>query len=163
MAALLAIACLSLATGVLVYLTDRAASHALLLPAVAAVSGQHLFGAVGLWLPSFVHPLAFSLFSAALLPARPRWEYGACAFWFALNEAFEIGQHPQIRGPLVQVLQHGLGHGPVERAVENYFARGTFDGADLAAAALGAAVAAAILHRLRIHRENHHATSAHLE
>jgi len=155
--ALLAIGCLSLAAGVLVYLTDRSAMHALLIPAAATLPGWHRFGVIGLWLPSFVHPLSFSLFSAALLAAQPRWEYGACAFWFAVNAAFEIGQHPQIRVPLAEALGHILGQSPISRALQSYFLRGTFDLGDLIAAALGALVAAVILHSLRVHQENRHA------
>lgn len=155
--ALLVIGCTSLAAGVLVYLSDRSPSHALLVPAVAPLSGRQLFGAIGLWLPSFVHPLAFSLFSAALLAPQPRWRYGACAFWFGVNAAFEVGQHPQVRGPLAEAVRQGLGQGPVGRAFENYFLRGTFDLGDLIAAALGAALAACILHLLCVHREHCHA------
>lgn len=148
---------LALGVGALVYWTDRDPGSASLIPGVAMFAGLHLFGAFGGWLPSFVHPLAFGLFSAALLAPRSRWEYGACAFWFAVNVAFEIGQHPQVRGPLADALRQGLGHGPVARAFENYFLRGTFDLGDLVAAALGAALAAGILHRLGVHPENHHA------
>jgi hypothetical protein len=155
-AASLVIGGLSLAAGVLVYLTDRSASPALLLPAVASRPGWHLFGVIGQWLPSFVHPLAFSLFSAALLPPLPRWQYGACAFWFMVNVAFEIGQHPQVRGPLADALRHVPGPGPVVRALENYFLRGTFDPGDLIAAALGAALAAGILRLLYPQPENGH-------
>jgi hypothetical protein len=157
MAALVALGLASLAAGVLVYLTDRAASQTLLVPAVAALSGWQLFGLFGGWLPSFVHPLSFSLFSAVLLAPRARWAYGACGCWFIVNAAFEIGQHPQVRGPLVAVLRRGFGQGPVARAFENYFLRGTFDVGDLLAAALGAALAAGLLHRFRLQPENHHA------
>lgn len=155
--ALRVIGCASLAAGVLVYLSERSPSHALLVPVLAPLSGQQLFGAIGLWLPSFVHPLAFSLFSAALLALQPRWRYGACAFWFGVNAAFEVGQHPQVRGPLAEAVRQGLGQGPVARAFENYFLRGTFDLGDLIAAALGAALAACILRLLCVHRENCHA------
>ena len=148
---------LALGVGALVYWTDRDPNKASLIPAVAMLAGLHLFGTLGGWLPSFVHPLAFSLFSAALMATRARSEYGACAFWFALNAAFEIGQHPQVRRPLADALRHGFGEGPVARAFENYFQRGTFDLGDLVAAALGAALAAAVLHSLRVHQENRHA------
>jgi hypothetical protein len=148
---------LALGVGALVYWTDRDPGSASLIPGVAMLAGLHLFGALGGWLPSFVHPLAFSLFSAALLAPRLRWEYCACAFWFAVNAAFEIGQHPQVRGPLADAIRLGLGHGPVARAFENYFLRGTFDFGDLAAAALGAALAAGILRCVRVHPESHHA------
>ena len=147
----------ALAVGALVYWTDRDPVNAPLIPAFATLAGMHLFGALGGWLPSFVHPLAFSLFSAALLEPRARPEYGACAFWFAVNAAFEIGQHPQVRGPLAHALRHGFGDGWLTRALENYFLRGTFDPGDLVAAALGAALAAGILRSLRVYRGNQHA------
>ena len=156
-AALLAIGCLALTAGVLVYLTDRQASHAPLMPAVTALSGRHLFGALGGWLPSFVHPLSFSLFSAALLAPGRRREYGACAFWFAVNAAFEIGQHPQVNRPLADALQDVLGQGSFARALQSYFLRGTFDPGDLIAAAFGSAVAAWLLRRLRATQGNCHA------
>jgi hypothetical protein len=146
---------LALAIGMLVYLTDRPAAHTLLLSHLAAGAGEHrLFGRVGGWLPAFAHALAFSLFSAALLAPRPPWEYGACAFWFAVNAAFELGQHPQIRAPLADALHHALGDGPIARSVAGDFLQGSFDMADLAAAALGAAVAAAFLQGLRV-RQGH--------
>jgi hypothetical protein len=134
--------CAALALGVSVYLIDRSAAH-------------RWFGAVGGWLPSFAHAFAFSLFSAALLSPRPDWQYGACGFWLAVNAVFEVGQHPQVREPLADALRRSVGQGPLARSVENYFLRGTFDIGDLVAAALGAAMAAATLRFLRIHRENH--------
>jgi len=145
----------ALALGVLVYLTDRPVASAPLLLSLLGLQGTRpWFGALGGWLPSFVHPLAFSLFSAALLTPQPRWQYSACGFWFAVNAAFEIGQHPQLRGPLADALRQEIGQGTVARAVENYFLLGTFDPGDLAAAAFGAALAACIL---RVHRETRHA------
>ena len=71
--------------------------------------------------------LAFSLSSAALLTPQRRWELGACAAWFAVNAAFEIGQHAQVRGPLADVLYQGLGGSAVTRALANHFLCGTFD------------------------------------
>lgn len=155
-AALVAIGVVSLGAGLAVYVIDRAAAHALVGSVASAHSGQPLFGAVGLWLPSFVHPLAFSLFSAALLGPWPRWQYGACGFWFAVNTAFEIGQHPQLRVPLADALRRGFGDGAVVRAAGNYFLRGTFDVADLVANAFGAALAALIVHRLHFRQEQGH-------
>jgi hypothetical protein len=147
----------ALGLGMLVYLCDRPASQALLMPQLGFLAGHSWFGIAGQWLPSFVHAFAFGLFSAALLAPRPRWVFGACGFWFAVNAAFEIGQHPQVRGPLAAALQRGFGEGPVVRACQNYFLRGTFDVADLVAAALGALLAAGVLHRLLIQRSENHA------
>jgi len=151
------VGCGALGLGMLVYLADRPASHALLMPQLGLPAGHRWFGMAGLWLPSFVHPLAFSLCSGSLLVPRPRWVFGACGFWFAVNAAFELGQHPQVRGPLAAALQQGFGQSAAVRALQNYFLRGTFDMGDLVAAALGALLAAGVLHRLRIQRSKHHA------
>lgn len=154
---LAAIGSFALAVGMWVYIADRDPARSVLLPEIAVLHTGPRLGALGLWLPSFVHVLAFSLFSAALLAPTRRWAYGACAVWLAVNAAFEMGQHEQVRGPLADALRLGLGEGPVARALANYFLRGTFDTGDLVAAALGAALAASILHCLRLQRENHHA------
>ena len=89
-ALLAALACLALAMGVLVYLADREPSHAALIPSVQVLAASHLFGTLGQWLPSFVHPFAFSLLAAAALPPRMARRYGACAAWCAVNVLFEI-------------------------------------------------------------------------
>ena len=91
---LAALGCLALAAGTLVYLTDRDPSRAALIPAIPALAGLGLFGGPGAWLPSFVHPFAFSLFTAAIQPARRSPAYWACALWWAINVAFEIAQAP---------------------------------------------------------------------
>ena len=140
----------ALAVGMLVYLCDRPVAHASLLPHLGTLAGHSWFGWVGGWLPSFVHPLAFSLFTSALLAPQPRLQYRVCAFWFAVNAAFEVCQLPQICGPLTDALRRSTAQGPIALSIERYVERGTFDPADLVAAALGAALAGAILHRPRI-------------
>ena len=58
---------LGLVLGVLVYVTDRDSTHAMLLPALATLATGPVFGVVGPWLPSFAHPFAFSLLTAAAM------------------------------------------------------------------------------------------------
>jgi hypothetical protein len=157
-AMLVALACLVLLLGVVVYLTDRDPVRVLLMPAAAAIGGGPWFGPIGQWLPSFVHPFAFSLLTAATLPARSVWQYGACAVWGAVNVAFEIGQHPQVSARLAEGLQAGFGDTMLTRALANYFLRGTFDVGDIAAAVLGALAAAAVLRLVQRSWENHHAS-----
>ena len=144
-ALLVAAGCLALAAGFLVYLTDRGAAHAMHVTGVAALAGNKLFGTLGQWLPSFVHPFAFSLFTAAALPSRSRWRYGACASWCAVNLAFELGQHPQLSARLTDALQVAFGPISLTQPLASYFLRGTFDGGDMAAAMLGALAAAGLL------------------
>ena len=148
---------LALAIGLLVYLTDRNASHALLVPGAGALAGHHVFGAFGQWLPSFVHPLAFSLFTVAVLPPSSASRDGVCLAWGAVNVAFEIGQHPQLSARLAELLQDSLGHMPAMQALARYFVHGTFDPGDIIAALLGSLVAAAVLRITQDHGEHKHA------
>ena len=155
-ASLAAIGCAVFALGLLVYLMDRDASKAAFIPSVAWLAGSNVFGALGGWLPSFAHTFAFSLFTAAVLPERGVPRYGACIAWFAVNVAFEVGQHPVVSVRLAELLQGGLGGLPLTRSLANYFVYGMFDPGDIVAALLGALAAAAVLrlvHRGR--RENH--------
>ena len=145
------------AVGLLVYLTDRDASKAALIPTVAWLAGSNVFGALGGWLPSFVHTFAFSLFTAAVLPQRSVPRYGACIAWFAVNLAFEVGQHRLVSVRLAEVLQGGLGGMPLTRPLASYFANGTFDHGDIVAALLGALAAGAVLRLTHRGQEKNHA------
>lgn len=140
---------LALMLGLLVYATDRDPMRVALMPAAAALSIGPVFGASGHWLPSFVHPLAFSLLWAATRPANAPPAYRVCAGWWALNVAFEAGQHPRLSVPLAGLL-HDIG-GDSTRWLATYFVRGTFDVGDLVAATLGALVAAAVLFLVNRH------------
>lgn len=141
---------LALAVGALVYLADRDPARAMAQPAFAVLATGPLFGAAGAWLPSFVHAFAFSLFSAAAWPRARRPAYGACAFWCAVDMAFEAVQ--QAPGRAALALPSGLeGFDPADWMAR--FARqGRFDPADLLAITAGALAAAGVLvfiHQLR--------------
>ena len=138
--------CLALAVGMLVYMTDRDAVHAMLFPSIASLDTGPIFGALGPWLPSFVHPFAFSLLTAAALQRAASPAYGACAAWWAVNIAFELGQRPQISGGLTQLLHGAFGPTTLTRALSNYFVRGTFDVGDIVATTAGALAAAGLLY-----------------
>jgi hypothetical protein len=135
----------SLSAGVLVYLGDRVASHATLIPSIAALGGLNLFGALGQWLPSFVHPLAFSLFTAAVLKPGVAACWAACTFWAIVDIAFEVGQHPALAATWTAALHGGLGQWAIARATLRYFLQGTFDPYDVCAVMLGALIAGALL------------------
>lgn len=142
---LVAIALAALGAGVLVYLTDRDGVQAWLLPRVGALAGRHWFGALGGWLPSALHAFAFALLSAAVLPRTGPARFVACAAWAVIDIGFELGQHPLVAPQLAAWLAG---------APARYFERGTFDPADVVAAALGAALAAALLWHVRPQEEN---------
>ena len=157
-ASLAAVGSVAFAVGLLVYLADRDPSKAALIPTVAALTGSHVFGLLGGWLPSFVHTFAFSLFTAAALPEPAAPRYGACVVWFAVSVAFEIGQHPQISVRLAEALHGGLGVLPFSRSLANYFVHGTFDPGDIVAALLGALAAGCVLLWMHPRRMENRAT-----
>lgn len=144
---------IALALGLLVYAADRDPTRALLFPAFAALHAGPLFGAVGSWLPSFVHPFSFSLFTAAALLPAARPAYGACAAWWAVNVGFEIAQHADFSGVIADALHRAVGHAALTDALANYLLRGSFDRADLLAATAGSLAAAAVLARLHSSRQ----------
>lgn len=100
---------------------------------------------LGQWLPSFVHPFAFSLLTAAAGPASPRPVYGACALWWSVNVAFEAGQHPRVGASLAELLGTAFGDAPPASWLSGYLLHGVFDVGDIAAATLGALAAAGVL------------------
>jgi hypothetical protein len=136
----------ALLLGVLVYLADRAASHAVFIPAHALFSGGSLLGTPGQWLPSLVHPLAFSLFTAAVLKPGTLARLGTCAFWGLVNIAFELGQHPAFRPTWAAARSGVAGDWALIRSPLDYFMHGTFDPNDIWAAMLGALIAGLFLH-----------------
>lgn len=144
---------IALALGLLVYAADRDPTRVLLFPAFAALHTGPLFGAAGSWLPSFVHPFAFSLFTAAALLPATRPAYGACAAWWVVNVGFEIAQHARFSGAMADALHRVFGNAALTDALANYLLRGSFDRADLFAATAGSIAAAAVLtllhHRFR--------------
>ena len=156
--ALLLLAGLALGLGLLVYLADRRTADTLLLPRFATLGTGPLFGVIAQWLPSFVHPFAFSLLSAAAMrrpAASARAPYGICAFWWAVNLAFELGQHPRFSARIADALQFGLGQNALTAAMSRYFLRGRFDWGDVAALSAGALAAAAVLWLLHDSEDTH--------
>jgi hypothetical protein len=136
----------------------RAASGALLIPDLGVSGGPLVFGALGHWLPSAMHALAFSVFTAAALKPGCKTRVGACAFWGLVNAAFEFGQHPAFSARWAAELQGGAGDGVITRSVLTYLLRGTFDPGDVCAALLGALAAGALLHFVEHSRGLHHAS-----
>lgn len=135
----------ALLLGVLVYLADRDPAHAALIPAIPRLGSLQLFGTVGGWLPSLLHPFAFALFTAALQPSGASPAYWACALWWAIGVAFEAAQSPALGSALRPMLD--LLPLPSEwiAAVGRYMSFGTFDAADVIATTAGACAAAAVL------------------
>jgi hypothetical protein len=137
---------LALVLGALVYLLDRGRNPALFSPWIHWPAGEGVFGPAGAWLPTAMHTLAFSLFTALALPAGRAWHWGACAFWLLINALFEWGQHPSIAPVLADWIDDSLAGTLGSEALANYFVHGVFDAGDIVAAAAGALVAGLALH-----------------
>lgn len=146
--ALAATAGLALLLGAAVYLVDRPAGSAWLLPAAwqAATPGRG-FGSVGQWLPSLVHAFAFSVLTACLLPRRAGRAASACLGWALVDSLAEIGQHAALAAPLAAALAPAFDVAPLAMRLARYFMQGTFDPADLAAGLAGSALAYLALRR----------------
>lgn len=135
-----------LAAGTLVYLLDRPAGSAWLLPAAwQSGSARAWFGAAGQWLPSFAHTFGFGVLTALCLPWRPLPMAAACATWAAIDTLAEIGQHPAWSSALAQGLARATADHPLALQIGRYFTRGAFDAADVAAGLAGAALAYGVL------------------
>ena len=154
---LIALGSLALALGVLVYLTDRAAFRALLIPGIHLPLRGLLFGSLGQWLPSFVHPFGFSLITAAVLRPGPGSAQRACMAWCLVNIAFGLAQLRSVAAFLAEAMRDHLGSTRPVTLLANYFLRGTFDPGDIVAAVLGALTAAAVLRHLQPATESPHA------
>ncbi len=141
-----AVGAAALALGVLVYLTDRGAASATLIPSIDVLSGAQLFGAASTWLPSFLHPLAFSLFTAAVALPSASPPYWTCLLWLAIDVMFEAGQLPAASERFSYLARDVSDPTGVLVAIARYLQNGTYDPADIAATVGGALVAGAVLH-----------------
>jgi hypothetical protein len=100
---------------------------------------------LGQWLPSFVHPFAFSLFTVATYPSLTSAGYRVCVAWWAVNVAFEVAQYPGINRAVADAIEGVFGQSWPARLLSNYVLRGAFDVGDLIAATAGAMAAATVL------------------
>lgn len=144
-ASLIACGVVALALGVFVYLADRPAGSAALLPWAGIHSASALLGAIGGWLPSFTHVFAFAVLTAAT--ARPALAppYWTCLLWWTIDVAFEAAQVPAWQTPVVDTVRRWLGDSALTSLFTRYVERGTFDPGDLVAVTAGALAAAAML------------------
>lgn len=137
---LLLIAAAALIAGVVVYVVDRAAGSTYFLPAALSLADGHRpwFGALGGQLPDFLHAYALSLLTAAALAGTRGRAAVGCLAWWAIDSLFEFGQHPAIKGKLACAVPAWFDGIPFLENARAFFARGTFDPADLLAIAGGA-------------------------
>jgi len=152
----LLLAAAALGVGFVVYLFDRLPGSTYFLPEQWSffTGGSFTFGSVGGWLPGFVHVYAFGLLTAAVLGTTRRAALTGCALWWLIDSLFELGQHPGLSPYLAAATPAWFDGIPFLENTGAYFARGTFDYADLAAIALGALAAWASVVSLQTRRED---------
>lgn len=139
---------LALGIGTAVYLLDRPAGSAWLIPpAWQSAAPAPWFGRAGPWLPSLVHAFAFSVLTALALPERPWRAAVACLAWAAIDTLAELGQHAAVSGALAAALATAFDGAAGALRLGRYFTMGTFDLADLAAGWAGSAFAFVALRR----------------
>lgn len=150
------IATAALATGAAVYMLDRPSASVYFLPHVFSFAGGHrpYFGALGGQFPDLAHVYAFILLSLAVCPGPAR-VFPICAFWWAVDSLFKIGQHPAVAPHIAAVTPGWFEHVPILENIPSYFLHGTFDLLDFAAIALGT-VAAYLTHRFICQRRDNH-------
>lgn len=121
----------ALALGVAVYAFDRPAGSVHFLSAGLGHDSGFLGPFAGP-LPTFLHAMAFSLMTAALLAPALRARLAACGIWVAVNWLFEAAQHPAF----MEVTGIGM--------------PGAFDPLDILAALLGAVAAYLLMPRMAL-------------
>ncbi len=142
----------TLGLGAVYYLSIRplaiaagfASSDAQLLPILALALGS---------IPTFLHVLAFSMLAGALGESASD-RIRSCTGWVGVNALFEVGQHATVARLLVKTLDRWCGEYFVCARTGQYFLRGTFDSADIAAGALGGLLAYIILKCRSRHAES---------
>jgi len=141
----------ALVVGVVFYFLERPPGQTYFLPdgLVPPDTAGHVPGMVGQSVPTFLHPFAFSLLTASLLRVRWTGALVICAGWALVESLFEIGQYPPVAEWIAHHRPSGFEAVPLLENVDDYFLRGRFDIADLAAIWLGAGLALPVIHLTR--------------
>lgn len=150
------LACAVFMLGAMTYVLERPTDA---VPFFSAISLAHLlssvFGPIGESLPTFAHVFALSVLTTVWLGGDKRAAVSACLNWFAVDTAFEIGQHPQIAEWVAQFIPRWFQRLPILEQADAYFLSGTYDTWDLVSIAVGAA-AAYVITVFEIPKDIHH-------
>ena len=145
---LLIVAALLLVVGVIVYAVDRGGAAYFLFGWSASHGEVELFGPAGNHLPTFIHPLAMILLTAAVLRPWPELLPAIACGWFAIDSLFELGQLSPLDARVVTFLPAWFEDVPVLEASADYFMNGTFDPLDILSIGLGAVAAYWIVRKI---------------
>ena len=146
-----ALGAVSLGLGVLVYALARPAGSVDFLPQSLTLHASvwPVIGQVAGSLPTFAHTLALCLLSAAVLESRRVRAGAVCLSWFLVEAAFEVGQHDQVSAWLIPRIPEWFDQVWWLANSRIYFARGTFDYADILLGAIGATLALMVITQTR--------------
>ena len=135
---LVSVAVVALLIGVTVYLIDRSPGSVYFVPDWLSMSDSfnRIFGVIGNYLPTFVHPYAFILLTTVLVKPTGQNILISCVAWFTVDSLFECAQKKSVAQWLVSFTPTFDGV-PVLENTRNYFLRGTFDVFDLISITLG--------------------------
>ena len=139
---------IGLVVGSLIYLIDRPPDQTYFVyssPINITLSNTipNLFGLIGNSLPEFIHVFSFILITAGLIFCQKRGYLIICFGWFLIDCAFELCQ--RFNAWPSKIIPDWFAGIPFLENTENYFLQGNFDFIDLAAIALGTAIAYFVL------------------
>lgn len=137
----------ALTLGAALYVAARPAASVYLLPykGQALLASGSTLAVTGV-LPTFLHVLAFSLLTAAVLrPGGVRAFVAIAGTWLGVNAILEVGQHARLAPAVASALPASFDDVPVLENLGSYLLQGTFDVADLLAATAGAVAAVLIM------------------
>lgn len=128
----------ALVLGAFVYLVDRNPSSVYFIPAgLSQWKGQQsVFGVIGNFLPTFVHPFAFICLSAAFIELNKRNIVLTCLAWLFIDSVFELVQMTVVAQYLLGIIPSFSGI-PILENTHNYLLHGSFDVFDLFSIVLG--------------------------
>ena len=132
----------ALLLGVMVYLVDRSPDSVYFIPSWLSMSGyfNQVFGVIGNYLPTFVHPFAFILLTSAFVEPKNKNILIICWAWFTIDSLFEFAQMTSVAQWLVTVVP-AFNNIPVLENTQNYLVNGTFDALDVLSMLLGTVAA----------------------
>jgi len=94
-------------------------------------------------LPTFIHPLAFIVMTAALVAGQKRGYTVVCLAWFTIDVLFELGQG--FGDVMIAIIPDWFSSVLFLENAHDYFLHGRFDYLDLLSIALGSAAAYMLL------------------
>jgi hypothetical protein len=145
----------ALLLGTLVYLLDRNPGSVYFIPSWLSLSinAKSIFGGIGNYIPTFVHPFAFVLLTTAFVEAKKQNILLICLTWLAIDGLFEFAQIKDVAQWLVTFVP-AFNNIPILENTRNYFAHGTFDILDIASIVLGILTAYFFVYRQELRQKN---------